>query len=231
VIVRFFRRDRRSRTSEGEFRIANLSLATALIATLDERHPWTAGHCAAVAIYARDIAQELALSEQDQELAHLCGLLHDIGKIGLPSGLLEKPGALTLEERKEIQGHSALGERILAKEEGYGEIAKAVRHHHEWIDGTGYPDGLAGEEIPLMSRIVAAAEAYNTMTSDRPYADAMPSRVARLKLAQGVEGQFDLGVVAAFEAILARESEDYRMGVRGDFTLRAPDEYSGPEED
>ena len=167
---------------------AHMNLATALIATLDARDRWTAGHSAAVAIYARDIAKELPLSEQDQQLAYLCGLLHDIGTIGLPSGLLEKPGELTLEERRQMQEHSAIGERILAAADpDYGEVAKAVRHHHERIDGMGYPDGLAGEEIPLMSRIVAVADEYNVMTSDRPYADAMPSRVARVRLAQGIE--------------------------------------------
>jgi HD-GYP domain-containing protein (c-di-GMP phosphodiesterase class II) len=95
----------------------------------------------------------------------------------------------------------------------------------------GYPDGLAGEEIPLMSRIVAVADEYNVMTSDRPYADAMPSRVARMRLAQGIERQFDTGVVAAFEAILARETEEYRAGRGGDFNLRARSEHPGLEED
>lgn len=198
---------------------ASLSFASALVATLDARDRWTAGHCAAVAIYARDIAQELALSEQDQQLAHLCGLVHDIGKLGLPPGLLEKPGSLTAVEKREMQEHSAIGERILANVPEYGEIAKVVRHHHEWIDGTGYPDGLAGEEIPLMSRIVAVAEAYNWLTSDRPYRDAMPSRVARMRLAQGAERQFDAAVVVAFEAILAGAAEDYRTATRGDFVL------------
>jgi HD-GYP domain-containing protein (c-di-GMP phosphodiesterase class II) len=94
---------------------AHMNLATALIATLDVRDRWTAGHSAVVAIYARDIAKELALSEQDQQLAYLSGLLHDIGAIGLPPGLLEKPGELTLDERRQMQQHSAIGERILAK--------------------------------------------------------------------------------------------------------------------
>ena len=110
---------------------------------LDARDRYTAGHSAAVAIYARDIAERLGLADEQQQLAHLCGLVHDIGKIGLPPGLLEKPGALTLEERKQMQEHSAIGERILAKVEDYAEIAKIVRHHHERIDGMGYPDGLA----------------------------------------------------------------------------------------
>jgi putative nucleotidyltransferase with HDIG domain len=208
---------------------ANISFATALVATLDARDRYTAGHSAAVAIYARDIAQRLGLPDDQQQLAHLCGLVHDIGKIGLPPGLLEKPGALTLEERRQMQEHSAIGERILAKVDDYSEIAKIVRHHHERIDGMGYPDGISGEEIPLLSKIISVADAYNAMTSDRPYRDAMPSRVARMRLAQGVEGQFDTTIVAAFEAVLAGADEDYRTASRAEFTLQAQDEYSGIE--
>ena len=208
---------------------ANLSFATALVATLDARDRYTAGHSAAVAIYARDIAERLGLSDERQQLAHLCGLVHDIGKIGLPAGLLEKPGPLTLEERRQMQEHSAIGERILAKVEDYSEIARIVRHHHERWDGQGYPDGLAASEIPLLSRIIAVADAYNAMTSDRPYRDAMPSRVARLRLAQGVESQFDTSVVAAFEAILAGASEAYRLAARDDFTLDQQDPFRADE--
>jgi putative nucleotidyltransferase with HDIG domain len=205
---------------------ANLSFATALVATLDARDRYTAGHSAAVAIYARDIAARLGRSAEEQQLAHLCGLVHDIGKIGLPPGLLEKPGALTLEERRQMQQHSAIGERILAKVEDYAEIARIVRHHHERMDGMGYPDEIAGDAIPLLSRIIAVADAYNAMTSDRPYRDAMPSRVARIRLAQGVEGQFDTSVVAAFEAILAGANEEYRTGTRVDFNFEVQDAYS-----
>jgi putative nucleotidyltransferase with HDIG domain len=209
---------------------ANLSFATALVATLDARDRYTAGHSAAVAIYARDIAQRLGLSEDDQQLAHQCGLVHDIGKIGLPPGLLEKPGALTLGERRQMERHSEIGERILAKVEDYAEIARIVRHHHERWDGQGYPDGIADLEIPLISRIISVADAYNAMTSDRPYRDAMPSRVARMRLAQGVESQFDTTIVAAFEAILAGADEEYRTGRRHDFSLADQDIYSDPSE-
>lgn len=207
---------------------ANLSFATALVETLDARDRYTAGHSAAVAIYARDIAERVGLSEEEQQLAHQCGLVHDIGKIGLPPGLLEKPGALTLGERRQMEKHSEIGERILAKVEDYAEIATIVRHHHERWDGQGYPDGIAADEIPLISRIISVADAYNAMTSDRPYRDAMPSRVARMRLAQGVESQFDTTIVAAFEAILAGADEEYRTGRRADFSLADQDVYSEP---
>ncbi len=199
---------------------ANLSFATALVATLDARDRYTAGHSAAVAIYAADIARRMGLSEHEQKLVHLCGLVHDIGKIGLPAGLLEKPGALTLEERRQMEQHSTIGERILRNVADYSEIAAIVRHHHERVDGNGYPDGLVGDEIPLLARIIAVADAYNAMTSDRPYRDAMPSRVARLRLAQAVESQFDTAVVAAFEAVLTGADEAYRMGIRDRLRVR-----------
>ncbi len=204
---------------------ANLQFAAALIATLDARDQYTAGHSAAVAIYSRDIAGRMDLPEVIQEHAYLCGLVHDIGKIGLPPGLLEKPGALTLEERRHMQEHSAIGERILAHVDEYSEIATVVRHHHERIDGQGYPDGRLGDDIPLVSRIIAVADAYNAMTSNRPYRDAMQSRVARLRLAQAVESQFDTAVVAAFEAILASADEDYRVARRADFRAFAQSSY------
>jgi putative nucleotidyltransferase with HDIG domain len=200
---------------------ANLSFATALVATLDARDRYTAGHSAAVAIYARDIAKRMDLSEDEQNLVHLCGLVHDVGKIGLPAGLLEKPGALTLDERRQMEKHPEIGEQILRKVDDYDEIADVVRSHHERIDGLGYPDGSSGDDIPLLSRIIAVADAYNAMTSDRPYRDALPSRVARLRLAQAVQSQFDTSVVAAFEAILAGGDESYRMGVSEAFRLGA----------
>jgi putative nucleotidyltransferase with HDIG domain len=205
--------------ANAQLQAANLSFAKGLIATLDARDQYTAGHSAAVAVYARDIAERMGLDEEQSESAHLCGLVHDIGKIGLPAGLLEKPGALTLDERREMQRHSEIGERILANVDTYAEIAGVVRHHHERVDGQGYPDGLPEAEIPLLSRIIAVADAYNAMTSDRPYRDAMPSRVARLRLAQAVETQFDTSVVAAFEAILAGASEDYRLARGSQFSL------------
>ena len=196
---------------------ANLSFASALVATLDARDRYTAGHSAAVAVYSRDIALRMGLPGADCQSVHLAGLVHDIGKIGLPPGLLEKEGPLSLEERRVMQGHSEIGERILANVDDYGDIAQVVRHHHERIDGNGYPDGLVADDIPPLSRIIAVADAYNAMTSDRPYREAMPSRVARLRLAQAVGSQFDTSVVAAFEAILATADESYRCGTSEEF--------------
>jgi putative nucleotidyltransferase with HDIG domain len=211
-------------------RRASLSFATALVATLDARDQYTAGHSAAVAIYAHDIAERMGLPGEQQELAHLCGLVHDIGKIGLPAGLLEKPGPLTLEERRHMEQHSEIGERILRNVDDYSEIADIVRSHHERIDGMGYPDGLHGDDIPLLARIIGVADAYDAMTSDRPYREALPSRVARMRLAQAVETQFDTTVVAAFEAILAASDENYRSG-RGSAFMREQAQFAKGDEE
>ena len=222
-LIRLYQEQREavSRLGEVNQRLerANLSFAGALVATLDARDRYTAGHSAAVAVYSRDIAKRMGLSEEEQQLVHLCSLVHDIGKVGLAPGLLEKGGALTLEERRQMEQHPVIAERILSKVEDYSDIARIVRHHHERVDGLGYPDNLRGESIPLLSRIIAVADAYDAMTSDRPYRDAMPSRVARLRLAQAVESQFDTTVVAAFEAVLAGASEAYRSGHREDFSI------------
>jgi putative nucleotidyltransferase with HDIG domain len=182
------------------------------VKAIDGRDAYTAGHSKAVAEYSRDIASELGLPREEVQRIHLCGLVHDIGKIGLPAGLLEKPGPLTLDERRQMELHSEIGERILRNVDDYAEIADVVRSHHERIDGMGYPDGIEGDEIPLLARIIGVADAYDAMTSDRPYREALPSRVARMRLAQAVGTQFDTGVVAAFEAILATADENYRSG-------------------
>jgi putative nucleotidyltransferase with HDIG domain len=205
---------------------ANLSFAAALVATLDARDRYTAGHSASVAAYARDIANRLGLSPDQQQLAHVAGLVHDIGKIGLPPGLLEKVGPLTRDERRQMEAHPAIGERILRNVEGYEEIAVVVRHHHERMDGEGYPDRLLASEVPILARVLAVADAYDAMTSDRPYRDAMSSDVARLRLAQGVGTQFDTAVVAAFEAILAIAPESYASGASN--TTVSPSESPEP---
>jgi putative nucleotidyltransferase with HDIG domain len=188
---------------------ARQSFAYALLATLEARDRRAALHSVAVAIYARDIAARLGLSEAEQQHAHVCGLVHDIGMIGLPLGRLEKPASLTLAQRRVMETHSEIGERILTAMPDCAEVARITRHHHERWDGNGYPDALSGEDIPLMSRIIAVAEAYNAMTSDPSYGDPMPTRVARSQLTQCVESQFDQAVIAAYDAILAGASEDY----------------------
>ena len=200
---------------------ANLSFASALVAALDARDHYTAGHSAAVAIYARDIAAELGLSEEDQRLAHLAGLLHDIGKVGLPPGILEKPGTLTATERQQMEAHSEIGERILRNVPDYSRVAEVVRHHHERFDGGGYPDGIVGGVVPLLSRIIAVADAYSAMTSGRTYRQALTTEVARERLQEASGTQFDPLVVSAFEGLLRRSCHPYQVARQADFSVHA----------
>jgi putative nucleotidyltransferase with HDIG domain len=208
-------------TANQKLEHATLSFASALVAALDARDSYTAGHSAAVAVYARDIADALGLPPEEQQLAHLCGLLHDIGKVGVPGGILEKNGMLTSRERLQMEQHAVIGERILSNVVQYEEIATIVRHHHERSDGTGYPDGLQGSTIPLLSRVIGVADAYNAMTSGRPYRQAMTSETARARLREAAGSQFDDAVVAAFDHILQDAAEPYRSGVRADFAVEA----------
>jgi putative nucleotidyltransferase with HDIG domain len=221
---RLFLLYREQRDANERLERANLSFASALVATLDARDRYTAGHSAAVAIYARDIATALGLPEDEQRLAHLSGLVHDIGKVGLPPALLEKPGALTGEERLLMEAHAEIGERILRRVDDYTRIAAVVRHHHERVDGHGYPDALAGESIPLLARVVGVADAYNAMTSDRPYRIALPAADARARLAEAAGIQFDVEVVAAFERVLDAAEPGYHTGSRADFSFDVQEE-------
>ncbi|HEY2354535.1 MAG TPA: HD-GYP domain-containing protein [Gaiellaceae bacterium] len=207
--------------ANSSLRTANVRFMTGLVAIYEESDPYTANHSLVVATYARDIAERMGLSADDCDLVELCGLVHDIGKCRVPREIIEKAGPLTLEERRLIEKHPEYGELLIRKVgiEDHFRIAKIVRHHHEWIDGKGYPDRLSDTEIPLLSKIISVADAYNAMTSKRPYRDAMPSQVARLRLAQAVGTQFDTSVVAAFEAILATADEDYRTGVSSRFVF------------
>ncbi|MGD0273167.1 MAG: HD-GYP domain-containing protein [Gaiellaceae bacterium] len=197
----------------------NLSFATALVTALDARDHYTAGHSAAVAVYARDIAKKLNLSEEEQNRAHVCGLLHDIGKIGVPTGVLEKRGPLKADERVAIEAHAEIGASILGRIEGYEEMAFAVRHHHERYDGVGYPDEREGEEIPILARLVAVADAYSAMTSERPYRVALTSAEAQERIKREAGKQFDPDVVRAFLSLLGQASEAYVSGTDSDFAI------------
>lgn len=202
-------------------RRVNLSFAAAMVRALDARDAYTAGHSAAVAVYSRDIAREMEMGEDDIDLVHLTGLVHDIGKIGVSAEVLQKTSALNDEEWAEMRRHSEIGATILVEVEDYAEVAKIVRSHHERFDGAGYPDGLARDEIPLLARVIAVADAYNAMTSDRPYRNAMPPEVAIQQLLNGRGSQFQAEMVDAFVRVLERESEPYRTGVLADFSLEA----------
>ncbi|MBE3585474.1 MAG: PocR ligand-binding domain-containing protein [Thermoanaerobacter sp.] len=175
-----------------------LNVVQALAAALEARDAYTRGHSLRVAKLARLCARFLGLGAGEQEQVYMAGLLHDIGKIGVRENILLKPGPLTPEERKEMQGHPEVGARILEPAGFPGGVTAAVRHHHEDYGGGGYPDGLSGEEIPLLARIIRVADAYDAMTSARPYRKALTPDQAFNELKRCAGSQFDPRVVEAF---------------------------------
>lgn len=213
-LVRAFGRERDLNESLEQ---ANISLTESLVTALDARDPYSAGHSVAVAVYARDIAVEIGMSPQKVQRIYLAGLLHDVGKIAVPDAVLRKPAALTDEEFDEIKRHPVVGEQILAPSQHFHDILPAVRHHHERIDGKGYPDGLVEEEIPLDARIIAVADAYNAMTSERPYRDAMQPDLAMRILVQNQGLQHDPFLVGALRRVLDSRHHDYAVAVGPDF--------------
>lgn len=170
----------------------------AIADTLEAKDRYVYGHARRVSGYAAAIGRRMRLSTPLLEQLSLAALLHDVGKISTPDSVLLKPAALTEEERAVVRLHSERGARLLAAVPEMEEVAAAVRHHHENYDGTGYPQGLAGERIPLASRIIHVADAYDAMTSPRPFRDALDHERAVRVLNEGAGSQFDPEVVAAF---------------------------------
>jgi len=175
---------------------AQRAIVRSLAAALEARDGYTGGHSEAVHQLALSVARRLGLSRDAVEHVASVSLLHDIGKIGIPDAILHKPGPLDAGERAIMREHPAIGERILLPLPGMEEVARAVRHEHERWDGRGYPDGLAGEAIPLAARIVLACDTYAAMVSDRPYRRSLPEVVAREELALAAGRQLDPAVVA-----------------------------------
>jgi putative nucleotidyltransferase with HDIG domain len=188
-----------------------------LIRTLNERDPRAARHAAAVAAFARDIAAEVGMSERDQELAHTAGLLHDIGRFGLSDRVMERDIKLTDEDWRSIRRHPALGADMLKDLGVYGPVADIVRHHHERIDGRGYPDKLTGDDIPEIAKIVAVAEVYDTLTADDTYREPVSSFQALNELRRVSGTQLARRYVEALSALLAGRNTDYRHADRADF--------------
>jgi HD-GYP domain-containing protein (c-di-GMP phosphodiesterase class II) len=172
-----------------------------LAETLDLRDPGTARHSRTVGELARQTAAHLGMADDLVQRVHAAGVLHDLGKLGIADAILYKPGPLDNSEWEEMRRHPEIGERILVHA-GLADIARWVRAHHERVDGRGYPDGLDATEIPLESRILAVADAYEAMIADRPYRTGMPAEAARTELERCSGTQFDDLVVAAFLAAL-----------------------------
>lgn len=175
-----------------------VSTITSLAATIDAKSHWTRGHSERVTQYATMIAANLGLGERELEKVRLCGLLHDIGKIGTHEAVLDKCDRLVEAEIDEIKNHPARGAEILGPIRELRDIIPGILHHHEKYDGTGYPDGIKGEEIHLYARILCVADAFDAMTADRPYRPALGREFAVSELRRGSGTQFDPTLVDAF---------------------------------
>jgi putative nucleotidyltransferase with HDIG domain len=158
-------------------------------------------HSATVARYAAAIAQQLGWGGADLAYLRVAAMLHDVGKVSLPDEILKKPGPLDEGEYEEVKAHPVIGAEFVNRVDGLSLIAQWVKHSHEHYDGSGYPDGLAGEEIPLASRILLVADAFDAMTSDRPYRSALSHEDALAELRRNSGRQFDPRCVAAFEEV------------------------------
>jgi putative nucleotidyltransferase with HDIG domain len=172
----------------------------AMLTAIDTKDRYTRRHSEHVTEYARWIADELRLPRETRRMTCVGGLLHDIGKIGVPDTILQKPGRLSAEEWEVMKGHPSLGALMLRSVPGLEGVIDAVRSHHERWDGRGYPDGLAGENIPLLGRILAVADAFSAMTTDRPYRKGMAWEAALGEIRANSGTQFDPTLAHAFLA-------------------------------
>ncbi len=189
------------------------------VTALDVKDNYTARHSAAVALWATDIAQAMALSKHEQNVAHLASLVHDVGKIGVPDEVLNFPGRVDGEAWSLIETHCLNGHKILKTIDQFGELAEVILYHHERYDGSGYPVGLRGEAIPLISRIICVADSYSAMVSDRPYRKALSAEVAQGELRKHSGKQFDPAIVEQFLQVLESHDEAYQRGELADFDL------------
>jgi len=172
----------------------------ALARAIDARDPYTYGHSARVAAFSLEIADELGFPKDKREGLRRAALLHDIGKIGIEDHILRKAGALNYVEAKQMRQHPVIGHQMLKDVPFLHSSLSGIRHHHERWDGTGYPDTLGGESIPLQVRILSIADVFDALTSDRPYRDAMSIVEAMDLITREAGRQFDPAVVAAFTA-------------------------------
>lgn len=162
-----------------------------LAGTIDAKDKYTNGHSERVAEYSRMIAEKCGMSEEEQEEIYYIGLLHDIGKIGVPDEIINKTSRLDDEEYSVVKKHPSIGAEILEKMSELPDIATGAKYHHERYDGKGYPEGLKGKEIPLVARIIGVADSYDAMTSNRSYREVLPQEVVRNEIKKNISTQFD----------------------------------------
>lgn len=190
-----------------------LQFVNLLVSTLDAKDAYTRGHSERVAAIGRRLGEELGLPERDLNDIYQSGLLHDIGKIGVNDAILQKPDQLTDEEFAEVKKHPEIGYNILCGLKSLRPLLPGVRSHHENFAGSGYPDGLAGEEIPLMARILAVADAYDAMRSDRPYRRGLPVETIEKIFRSDQAKQWDPAIIAAYFRVCGEISELGQGGV------------------
>jgi putative two-component system response regulator len=174
-----------------------------LALTIEAKDPYTEGHCDRLSKYSVALGEKLGLSEDTRLALRRGGLIHDIGKLGVPEHILLKPGPLTPEERKIMEQHTVLGERICAPLRSFRHVLPIIRHHHEKQDGSGYPDGLNGAQVPLTARILQITDIYDALTADRPYRKALPLEKAFAIMREEVKrGWWDGSILDEFEAVV-----------------------------
>lgn len=182
-------------------------VVNALTTALDAKCHYTCGHSERVAEYSLLLAQKLAVSDSEQQLIHMGAHLHDIGKIGIPDHILNKPGKLTPEEYQQMQMHPLIGEKIVGEMKIFRSLCQIIRSHHEHFDGCGYPDGCAGDEIPFGARVVAVADALDAMVSFRAYRKKTYTFAAAIAEISAFRGtQFDPVVVTALCQLQAEQA-------------------------
>jgi putative nucleotidyltransferase with HDIG domain len=194
-----------------ELRTAYVQTVGALAEAVDAKDAYTRGHSERVGVYASKIAREMGFAKEFIERVYIAGLLHDVGKIGVPDRVILKPARLDAEEYRIIMQHPEIGAKILEPVSFLAEVVPCVRHHHEGFDGCsrGYPDQIAGDEIPLPSRIILVGDTVEAMTSDRPYRKAMSLDAVVAELTKYAGSQFDPVCVDAFLRVLDREGESF----------------------
>jgi putative nucleotidyltransferase with HDIG domain len=197
----------------------NIGLAAAMVVLLDSKDEYTAQHSAAVAMYCRDIAAVLRLPEEQAEALHLAGLLHDLGKVGVPDAVLRKTTVLDEQDWSYVREHPEKGAEVLSHLVAYQGVADIVRYHHERLDGSGYPCGMHADDIPEMSKILAVADSYHAMTSDRPYHSAKSSFEALKELRRASGRTLDKEYVEALARVLRDKDLSYRDGSSTDFMV------------
>jgi putative two-component system response regulator len=176
-----------------------------LALSIEAKDPYTEGHCARLSKYSVDLATALGLPEEERSALRKAAVVHDIGKVAVPELILLKPGGLTDEELRVMAQHPIVGERICRPLRSFSSVLPIIRHHHEKMDGSGYPDGLKGEAIPITARIMATVDIYDALTTDRPFRSAMPPEKAFEIMQEEVgKGWLDGKLVEQFRAIMAK---------------------------